>query len=243
MTVTGRLKSVATFAILAGLAVLAGLALWAWARGHPGEVPWTPLDLTQPPGVFTAGKISRLRDTPGECEAQLSRAGVRFTSLSANNGPQCGYRDGVRLSGVGSMPIRFAPTGLSTSCPVAAGLAVWNWNGLQAAARATLGSPVVTIEHFGSFACRRVNGGNQGPWSEHATANALDVAGFVLADGRQIRVLRDWSGGGGAARFLHQAHNTACASFTTVLSPDYNEAHRDHLHLDMARRSGSGLCR
>jgi hypothetical protein len=28
----------------------------------------------------------------------------------------------------------------------------------------------------------------------------------------------------------------ACRLFATVLSPDYNAAHRDHLHLDEAKR-------
>lgn len=242
MSVVARLKSVATLAIVGALLALAGLALWAWARGHPGDVPWTPVDITQPPGAFTPGKLARLRATPGACQEQLSRAGVRFTALPPRTGAQCGYDDGVRLPAGGSLDLSFSPAGLGTSCPVAAGLAVWSWSGLQTAARETLGSPVATLEHFGSFSCRRLYGRDSGPWSEHATANALDVAGFVLADGRRISVARDWSGGD-KGRFLHAARDAACDSFTTVLSPDYNAAHRDHLHLDMARRGFGSACR
>lgn len=36
--------------------------------------------------------------------------------------------------------------------------------------------------------------------------------------------------------FLHQAHDGACGVFDTVLGPDTNEAHHDHLHLDMKER-------
>lgn len=243
MTVVARAKAALTKLIVLALLVLCGLALWAWARGHPGDVPWTPLDLAQPPGRFTAGKIARLRATPGACEAQLGRVGVRFTTLPPRSGDQCGYSDGVRLTGGGPLTLAFSPKGLGTSCPVAAGLAVWEWHGLQTAARATLGSPVVTIEHFGSYSCRRLYGRDEGAWSEHATANALDVAGFVLADGRRVSVARDWTGDGDKARFLHAARDAACDSFTTVLSPDYNAAHADHLHLDMARRGVGGACR
>lgn len=243
MSVVRWLKSVATLAIVGVLVTLAGLALWAWARGHPGDVPWTPLDITRPPGAFTPGKLARLRDMPGTCEEQLSRAGVRFTALPPRTGAQCGYEDGVRLRAGGPLDLRFSPAGLGTSCPVAAGLAVWSWNGLQAAARETLGSQVATVEHFGSFSCRRLYGRESGPWSEHATANALDVAGFVLADGRRISVARDWSGEDDEALFLHAARDAACDSFTTVLSPDYNAAHRDHLHLDMVRRGFGSACR
>jgi hypothetical protein len=34
--------------------------------------------------------------------------------------------------------------------------------------------------------------------------------------------------------------NGACQLFATVLSPDYNEAHRDHLHFDQAERGAMG---
>lgn len=243
MSAVGRAKSMLTLLIVGALLATAGLALWAWARRHPGDVPWTPLDLAQPPGRFTPGKIAALRDTPGACAEELEAAGVRFTELPARSGDRCGYSDGVRLTGKGPLDLRFSPTGLGTSCPVAAGVAVWNWHGLQAAAERHLGSPVVTIEHFGSYSCRRLYGRDEGAWSEHATANALDVAGFVLADGQRVRVVSDWGGDGPEARFLHDARAAACAGFTTVLSPDYNAAHRDHLHLDQARRGSGRVCR
>jgi hypothetical protein len=38
--------------------------------------------------------------------------------------------------------------------------------------------------------------------------------------------------------FLHQAHDGACEVFDTVLGPDTNDAHHDHLHLDMKERKG-----
>jgi len=31
--------------------------------------------------------------------------------------------------------------------------------------------------------------------------------------------------------------------FGTVLSPDYNPAHADHLHFDQASRGSGGMCR
>jgi hypothetical protein len=58
-------------------------------------------------------------------------------------------------------------------------------------------------------------------------------------------VLRDWSGGGDKAAFLRNVRDGACDVFATTLSPDYNAAHRDHLHLDQALRGRTGgrLCR
>jgi hypothetical protein len=71
--------------------------------------------------------------------------------------------------------------------------------------------------------------------SQHATANALDIAGFRLADGRRISVLADWSDSGDKGRFLREVREGACKQFNTVLGPDYNAAHRNHFHVDMGR--------
>ena len=79
-----------------------------------------------------------------------------------------------------------------------------------------------------------------GLWSEHARANAVDIAGFRLEDGRRISVAADWNDRGDKGRFLRDVRDGACRLFSTVLSPDYNRAHRDHLHLDEAGRGAWG---
>jgi hypothetical protein len=126
------------------------------------------------------------------------------------------------------------------SCPAAAALALWEWHVVQPAAQRHLGQRVVAVEHIGTYRCRRVNGRAEGDWSEHATANAIDVAAFRLADGRRVSVLTGWPGGGAEAAFLREVRDGACRLFATVLSPDYNAAHRDHLHLDQAARGARG---
>jgi hypothetical protein len=83
-------------------------------------------------------------------------------------------------------------------------------------------------------------GRRNGLWSEHARANAVDIAGFRLEDGTRISVAADWNDKGGKGRFLHQVRDGACRLFATVLSPDYNAAHHDHLHLDEAQRGAWG---
>jgi len=153
---------------------------------------------------------------------------------------ECGYDDAVRLESDGAAPVAFRPAGLGTSCPVAAGLALWEWHVVQPAALARFGSRVVAIDHFGSYSCRRMYGRKNGLWSEHARANAVDIAGFRLDDGTRISVAADWKDRGAKGRFLHQVRDSACRLFATVLSPDYNAAHHDHLHLDEARRGSWG---
>jgi hypothetical protein len=123
---------------------------------------------------------------------------------------------------------------------VAAALALWEWHVVQPAALRHFGVKAASVEHFGSYSCRRIYGRSEGAWSEHSTANAVDIAGFRLADGRRISVLDDWKDEGAKGRFLQEVRDGACDLFATTLSPDYNAAHRDHLHLDQAQRGAMG---
>lgn len=227
---------------LLGLGLIGFLAMlgYGYARQHPQDMPWTPLDLSEPVGLFTGRKLAGLtRDGP-RCEMLLARAGVRFASLAPVSAGRCGYTDGVRLEVGGARRIGFAPAGLGTSCAVAAGLALWEWNVVQPAAERHFGSAVTAIDHFGSYSCRRIYGRSEGAFSEHSTADAVDIAGFRLADGTRISVLGDWRGGGAKSAFLRDVRDGACDLFSTVLSPDYNAAHRNHFHLDQAERGQSG---
>lgn len=219
-----------------GLMVAAILA-WQWLLAHPQHNPWAPLDLDDPPGLATRAKFERLKSDVAECRAVLARSGVAFAALPAAGEGECARPDRTRL---GDYPL--APDTPPVTCPVAVALELWRRDSLAPAAQAILGSEVARIEHLGAYSCRRIYGRGEGNWSEHATGNAIDIAGFVLEDGRRISVLRDWQGEGKEAQFLRAARDGACRSFATVLSPDYNAAHADHLHLDQDAR-WSGLCR
>ncbi len=221
-----------------GLALLVvAIAGWQWLQTHPQHNPWAPLDLRDPPGWATARKLAALREDVTECRAVLTRSDVAFTALPATGEGACARPDRTRL---GDYPL--APDTPAVTCPVAAALELWRRESVAPAARAILGSEIARIEHLGAHSCRRMYGGVDGPWSEHATANAIDIAAFVLNDSRRISVLGDWDGTAEEAAFLRQVRDSACNSFTTVLSPDYNAAHADHFHLDQDDR-WAGVCR
>jgi hypothetical protein len=229
-----------------GLFVFAAIAfilllVYAHVRRNPEDAPWTPLDLGRPIGLFTGRKLAALGGEGARCRALLNVAGVRFAALPPHrDGPQCGYDDVVRLWPGGSRAIAYRPDDPGTSCPVAAALAVWEWQVVQPAARRHFGRTVASIDHFGSYSCRRMYGRDSGRWSEHSTANALDIAAFRLSDGRRISVAGDWLDAGAKGAFLHEVRDGACRLFATVLSPDYNRAHHDHFHLDEAERGQWG---
>lgn len=85
-----------------------------------------------------------------------------------------------------------------------------------------------------SYACRPRNNAAGGDLSEHGFANALDVVGFELEDGRKMTLPGGWSEPlSSAGRLLRFAHGAGCARFTTTLGPEANALHADHLHLDL----------
>lgn len=169
-----------------------------------------------------------------QCHAQLDHLpGLSYRPLPVKRaGPTCGLFGAVQVLNIGVVVKGIGPL----SCPMTAGLHKWIREGLQPAARRRLGSEVVTIESYGTYACRPRNNMAGGVPSEHSTANAIDIAGFRLADGRRITVLGDWNGADGDARaFLRDVHKAGCRNFQVVLGPEANAQHRDHLHFDMGR--------
>lgn len=189
-----------------------------------------PLDLRDPPGVFTQWRIRALAASPDQCRRVLARSEIEVRAASPRplvGG--CGYVDGV-VPTAASVALDAPP---AMRCALAAAVAAWERRVVEPAALKHLGSKLVEIRHFGSYSCRNVYGRATGRRSQHATANALDVAAFRLADGRTISVLGDWSDGGARGAFLREVRDGACDLFAGVLSPDYNAAHRDHFHFDL----------
>lgn len=172
-----------------------------------------------------------------QCAVDLKQAGVKFTPLpNQDHGGGCSSIDSVKLLDIGT------PTsGLGAmTCPLARNFAAWAQYAVKPAAQKYFGQKVVKIETFGTYSCRNIYGGRSGRLSQHAYSNAIDVSGFVLADGRRIMLDGGWKGDKASQDFLRALHKSACRRFGTVLSPDYNAAHYNHFHMDM---SGNGYCR
>ena len=213
------------------------LAGRAYVAEHPEDNPAAPLNLNDPKGWATHTKIMALRGNIPECRAVLERSDIAFNALDPAGEGDCARPDRLQL---GEYPL--SPSQPQMTCPVAIGLELWQRNTLEPLAEEIFGSGIARVEHLGTYSCRRLYGRGSGPWSEHATGNAIDIAGFRLEDGTRISVLNDWDGEDDEARFLRAARDGACDAFATTLSPDYNDAHSDHFHLDMDSR-WSSVCR
>lgn len=193
------LKCALLLALAATALVVGGIEGAAYIAARPQEVPWTHLTLDQPIGRFTGPKLAALGEDPRRCRALLAAGGIDDGPAPAVTAPApCGFADGMRLD----RTIAFRPDGLVTACPVAAALAMWERDIVQPAARRHLAQAIVAIDHAGSYSCRRIGGGTEGRFSEHSTADAIDVLGFRLSDGRSVSVAADWNGDPARAAFL-----------------------------------------
>ncbi|KJV36092.1 extensin family protein [Luteibacter yeojuensis] len=220
--------------VLAIITLVAAAWLGGW-RPPDRYNPWAPLDLAAAPDMFLRFKLSRLGDDPAVCHAALEGARVAFTPVAdREEASGCGWHDALRVSALNGA--RLASPVMLT-CPLAASLAMWERNVLQPHAEAAFGSPVRTIDHVGSYACRNIYHRDEAPLSRHARADALDITGFRLANGRRISVEKDWSDEAG---FLRGVQADGCHYFGALFGPDYNAAHRTHFH---AQGSGFGYCR
>lgn len=180
-----------------------------------------------------SGTPAPISPAAGQCMNELARLGAQYSPF-----PDTYYGGGCAL--VGSVQLASLPSDQSTlaitnlgpvACEVSRAFTGWARFGVDRAARQILGSPVRSIETFGSYSCRNVAG--SGRRSAHATGDAIDVSGFVLEDGRRISVKNAWFSGTDREReFLRVIQQSACRRFDTVLGPEYNTAHHDHLHLE-----------
>ena len=168
-----------------------------------------------------------------QCLTSLGSAGAHFSPLPDRYIDQgCTNLNTVQLASLSSDSQSLAVTNLGpVTCEVSQVFAGWARFGVDRAARQILGSPIRSIETMGSYSCRNVAG--SGRRSAHSTGEAIDVSGFVLEDGRRVTVRGGWNGGTEREReFLRVVQQSACKRFGTVLGPDYNAAHYDHLHVE-----------
>ncbi|MFI5015126.1 MAG: extensin family protein [Hyphomicrobiales bacterium] len=228
--------------------------------------PWIPLGAAALIAVALAscGKAPREPRPAWRDEAEracLRSGAVRESAYVARapaiDGPgACGALSPFHVSALSdgkvglTLPASLAGRGhkayaATLTCEMVPALESWMSEKVQTAAAAIYGQPVVEMHTLGSYTCRRMNNGTGTAMiSEHAFANAIDVSGFTLADGREVMVRGGWRGAPEDQDFLRSVFVGSCDVFHTVLGPGSDGHHEDHFHLDlMHHSSGRHICR
>jgi hypothetical protein len=191
-------------------------------------------------GPYTGPRTYPSRDRyysqpyPARVDAPLQPPADRYRSPRLGPGPD------HSVTAFGPVAMRPAAT---LACPIVSALDRWLADAVQPAAQRWFGARVVEIKQISAYSCRGMNGNSHAHISEHAFGNALDIAAFTLADGRQVTVKDGWKGLPDEQGFLRDIEAAACQQFSTVLAPGSNAYHYDHIHVDLMRRaSGRVIC-
>jgi len=163
---------------------------------EPIPVPEAPAGSapTEPakPDVWSdAEVIGALR----ECVKLLAPISAEVEVAQPVKQDQCGAAAPVMLPGLaaGGNRLEISPPAMVT-CAMVVHLHEWVTKILQPAAEEAFGSPITRLANASGYSCRNRNGSQSHSerLSEHALANAIDIAAFVTADGRTIEVARHW---------------------------------------------------
>ena len=185
----------------------------------------------EPPRTTTRPLADRGSADTLQCHIDLAREHILFRRLPDQRfAGGCSAIGAVQLVNMGT-----PAAGLrAMTCPLARQFARWSRESLQPAADQWLHSRIVRMETFGTYACRTRDNIPGERLSQHAFANAVDVSGFQLEDGRHVTVEQGWRGSDDRVRrFLRQIHQGGCRRFNIGLSPDADRFHYNHLHFDM----------
>lgn len=227
-------------------AVLLPIFLALWCAATPADAAGPPLPPARPAEPPSPSAVAVNPDPPPP-EGDVEQCLTRLVTLQVSAEPQpsitegaCGAADPLTVSAL-SDTVRLSG-GVETVCPMAEAAARWAADVVVPAARQHLGRTLAAIAVGTSYACRGQNRVVGAKLSEHAYANALDIAGFTFTDGAPVSVKAS-DPATPEGRFTAAVRQGACSIFTTVLGPGSDSYHADHLHLDLrARRAGHGIC-
>lgn len=220
----------------AGFRIAAVAVLLLAAACAPRQRQTAPLpEPTQPP----ASSQWIGRDViQAACLNDLVATGAKFELIAqAEPGKDgCTLQNGVRLIATSVDLVRPA----EMTCPLALRLMQFEKDVLLPEAQRVFGQPLKQINHAGAFTCKRMTG-NGSRISEHGHGRAIDIWGFVLADGRRISVADHFRSSNREGQYLRGVSREACRFFAVVLSPNADAAHAKSFHWDIGpwNRCGS----
>jgi hypothetical protein len=206
------------------------------------RIPVVPMEefATDGPSASAPGAAAS-KDEPSACRRRVADVLAVIEPLPMFGGPgDCGATDVVKLEAIiqpDKSRVAVSPPA-TLRCPMAEALALWVREDLTTAT-ASLGSAPRSLDNYASYDCRGRNRQAGARISEHGLANAIDVRGVNLLNGKFAEFTdRNLDRG-----FRETIRKSVCARFMTVLGPGSDGHHETHIHLDLAeRRNNYKIC-
>lgn len=104
----------------------------------------------------------------------------------------CGSPAPILLKSIGKNPVVTITPPASVNCKMAKALYSWLTLKAQPEAKIQLNAQIKSIRNIASYSCRNRYSNPLKKISEHAFANALDIAGFTTTDGKKVVILKKW---------------------------------------------------
>lgn len=250
-------------AALRGVALAAVLGSGAWALApdaspRPAPRPEAPA-IAELPETAVRAAIPPLRPLPKPRASVLKVAAAAVAAKPGKPGRKgsvCGV-PGIKGVPIAPIPAKVRGCGLSEGvkvtsvsgvalsqpaiidCTTAKSLHNWVENGIRPAV-GKIGGGLAGLEVAASYNCRTRNNQKGAKVSEHGRGHAVDLSGVRLANGEVISVLKGWKS---RPKVVKAIHRSACGTFGTVLGPNSDRFHQDHIHVDTARYRSGAYCR
>jgi len=183
----------------------------------------------------TGGKFTSGSEVPsrGSVCGSNEIAGKAVADITARN-PAYGIDNPVEITNVSGVELS---TAAILNCETALKLSEYVEN-VAIPVIGNTGGGLVEMEVAASYVYRTRNSQRGARISEHALGNAIDISGFVLADGKELVVEEDWG-----LAMVKELHADACGTFGTVLGPEADRFHHNHFHFDTASYRSGPWCR
>ncbi len=220
--------------IVGGLVACGGCFVTLWLGAVPIRYTFLPhVDLQTTPSAMWLGPFEQIRITSMRldkktCKEVLKKPYIDATFLKSkvkSNG--CGWANGFRVKRIAGA--KLGNNGAVLSCEIATSMSLWMQH-VQKKSKEIYGMPIVGIHHYGTYNCRKIRNGFLP--SQHSFANAIDVSGFRLKNGKIIKVYGNWNKDSKASRLIRWAYLKSCTYFNVKLGPGNDKSHQDHFHLD-----------
>lgn len=152
--------------------------------------------------------------------------------------PGCGVANPVRVTEVSGVRLSQAAI---MDCTTAKALNSWVRQGAIPAV-GNRGGGLAELRVAAHYSCRTRNNQPGARISEHGKGRAIDISGVILQNGELITVQRGWHERRDRS-IIRELHSAACGPFGTVLGPNADRFHQNHLHFDTAQHRGGPYCR
>jgi hypothetical protein len=218
-------------------ALTEGLAALKAASNAPGldlsgKVPDDEIELAAMPPPTKKEERKKKREAVSKKGSVCGVASIRGEEIAAIksevNG--CGVEDPVAISSVAG--VRLSQTA-TVDCSIAKALDRW----VAEVAQPAFNGNLVEMRIAAHYSCRSRNSIKGAKISEHGKGRAIDIAAFVVSNGKVLTVAQNYN------RLLRRIYKAGCGYFMTTLGPGSDGYHEDHFHFDASARNGGAYCR